>query len=263
MAQESAPPSLPRGEQDCHIFPKAGAPALSTGALSFPTTSPTMVWPRHSTCQPLKGLLGYHRLTHLTGTSTPGASSGLPPRGRAGPWAHQPLNRSYCLTFSSVLGRGVWPHPLPPATKAVSRTPDWPVPLSSFKVLSPLPLLSHMGNSPLSLHFLLGHVVHYHHSQWPRCPRMPHVRPNQDLLSARLFPGLQTCPPFPSPSLSRGLGATRSISTFSCPRPTGHQLPALTQALLLSLQPPLDQDLKVSLRTCHLTFSLSPLTPGT
>lgn len=198
-----------------------------------------------------------HRHRHSGGLRQPSSSW----QSKALAPAH--VGTAYCLTFSSVLGHGVWPHPLPPATKSASRTPSWPVPLSSFTVLSPLPLLSHMENSPVSLHFLLGHVVHSHHSQWPRCPRMPHVRPNQGLLSSRLFLGLQTCSPSPSPSLSRGLGATLSISTFACPRVTGHQLPALTQALLLSPQPPLHPDLKVSLRTCHLTFSLSPLTPGT
>lgn len=83
--------------------PMAGAPALSSAALSFLTASPTMVWPRHSTCQPLKGLLGHHPLTPHR-HQHPAASSGLLPCGRARPDPHQ------CLPL--VLSRSLlssWP----------------------------------------------------------------------------------------------------------------------------------------------------------
>lgn len=228
----------------------------------LPSGAPTVVWPCHSTCQPPKELLGHRLLTHVTDAITPEASGSPPPCGRARPWS-PPQSEPHTVALPPQSSpRGLASSPAP-ATKAVGRNPSLAVHLSPFKVLSPLPLPSHMGGSPLSSHFLLGHVVHSHHLQWPRCPRMPHVRPSQGPLSPRPLLGLQTRCPFPSPSPSRGLGATISISMFSWPGLTGHQLLALTRPCSSAHSHLWTQTLKVSLRTCHLTSSWFPLTPGT
>lgn len=83
--------------------------------------------------------------------------------------------------------------------------------------LSP-PLPSGMAppGSPLSLHFLLGSVVHSHPSLWPMCPGTLHGRPSQSLLSSRPLTGVSThALPIPSasaPALTQG----RSRSVAFC-----------------------------------------------
>lgn len=93
------PPFLSSWGTGLPHLPQGRSPALSTAAFSFLITSTTTVWPRHSTCQPLKGLLGCHPLAHLAGTIPPEASGG-----RARPWPHQLLH----LVLSRLL-LSPWP----------------------------------------------------------------------------------------------------------------------------------------------------------